>query len=250
MKNDTPLYSEEVKDFELFNLAVSMTALQKKIEVLNGSFEQLLHNFEKLEKKNSAVVKEVEHIKLFGDEISKIESNSNSPKIVLNSVEFQTLIDYLVPIIEGSIDTKMKSFFSETSNELKNGVMDFKKEQKELLKILSSTSSDNTALKKELIEKSKELNDARESIFYLTNYIQEFTEEVKKLKPLIEKDDGLERDKNPHSKARKKTQKKVSQKDIADNSKNSKNDSSVEEKKEKSNSFFSFFQIFKRKVNS
>jgi len=184
MENDTPLYTDEVKDIELFNLTVSMITLQKKIEGLNSSFEKLLSNYNELEKKNSIVVKEVEHIKLLGDELSRINSDSKSHKVVLNSIEFQTLIDYLVPIVEKSINAKMQSIFSETSGELKKSIEQFKKEQNEIIEVLSATNAENIALKKELMKKTKELHDTRDSIFYLTNYLQEFREEVKKLYPI------------------------------------------------------------------
>jgi hypothetical protein len=192
MSDDAPEFKKEIKNRELYSLSLTIDEVDKKVDTLFENFDRVIKSYALLEKKNRVVAESVGNIRLVGEELSKIHSGEDSPQVIINSVEFATLIDYLKPMIENSVSRNIEHLIGSESNELKDALKIFTEQQRDTISHLKEIEQENVELKKELVVKSQELVSTRDSIFYLTKYMQEFAFEIKKIYPKFNMDYELE----------------------------------------------------------
>lgn len=188
---NTPLYTSRMARNELLDLSNLIYTSTEEAKVLNAQMRENLALMDTFFSSQESIDTKIKEIETISKGLSEATSKTSDKQIVINSVEFQTILDVITPIVQktvqkaidestkkilSSVDEKINSFVSNFDLSM-NKLNDLLDNNKNNLKILEE---ENYELGKEFTLKIKELSNARDDIFYLTKYIKEFDNTVKK----------------------------------------------------------------------
>jgi len=178
--NNTGNFLYQHIDSNVAELVINLESIVKKID---GTLKKI----EKIESQVSALSKEVDDIKVVKNELSKFGSENENSQIIVNSIEFQTLIDTLTPIIDKSVVLAIKDVFgekiSDVSKKLEKEIKELYEVQNKKIDILDTVIEETKDLNKDIIKRSDLIVETKDSISLLTDFMQGLSWEMKKIFP-------------------------------------------------------------------
>jgi len=192
-----------------------------------------LKSIEQIESQVSALSKEVEDIKVVKNELSKFGSKNENSQIIVNSIEFQTLIDTLKPIVDSGVTFAVKDIFGENisdlSNKMEKKVEDLYEAQNKKIDILDKMIVETKDLNEDIVKRSDLIVETKESILLLTDFMQGLSWEMKKIFPkmnvkyniLIQEKSDSSQEKEKVDNSSRKENKKLQQTSTKNETKNS-----------------------------
>ncbi len=179
-----------------------LTETQVRLDGLEKSVEEILTTIKSVKNESDGLAKSVSNIVSVGETLQKLSSNESSSKIVVNSIEYQELMNgverliqtAVLPTLEDSINASMKRIedsYAKRNSIIEKAVKDVDVSTYKLAKTLDDFTDKAKWYKSELIEKISDFSGATNSISYLTDFLQQFLLEMKMIYPKIDKDNSL-----------------------------------------------------------